>query len=234
VSGLSFFVLGILPYLTAAVFVVAMADRLRGWAKAPQPGKMTLFPAPSSTGKGVLAEALFFPSLFKGDRFLWAISWLFHVTLALVALGHLRVFTGLIDSALVAMGMSPEGIDKMSSTSGGAAGVILLVTGLLLLGRRLAVRRAREISGAGDFFALFLLVAIIASGDIMRFGGAHFDLEQTRLWTRSLLVFSPEYPGGGAFLIHALLAQILIIYIPFSKILHFGGIFFTQTLIKRS
>jgi len=234
VSGLSSFVLGILPYLTVAVFVIAMLDRLQAWAKAPQPGKMTLFPAPSSTWKGVLAEVLYFPSLFKGDRFLWAISWLFHVTLALVALGHLRVLTGLIDSTLLAMGMTQDGIDTMSSTSGGAAGVVLLATGLLLLARRLTVRRAREISGAGDFFALLLLVAIIASGDVMRFGSAHFDLEQTRIWARSLLVFSPQYPAGGAFLVHALLAQLLIMYIPFSKILHFGGIFFTQALVKRS
>jgi nitrate reductase gamma subunit len=35
------------------------------------------------------------------------------------------------------------------------------------------------------------------------------------------------------FLLHALLAQILILYIPFSKILHFGGVFFTQALVHR-
>ena len=34
--------------------------------------------------------------------------------------------------------------------------------------------------------------------------------------------------------ITTLLGMVLIIYIPFSKILHFGGIFFTQSLIKRS
>jgi len=67
----------------------------------------------------------------------------------------------------------------------------------------------------------------------MRFG-ARFDLAQTRTWALSLLTFSPEIPANGTFLIHALMAILLIMYIPFSKVLHFGGIFFTQTLVKRS
>jgi len=41
-------------------------------------------------------------------------------------------------------------------------------------------------------------------------------------------------PQNGMFIFHLFLAQILIVFIPFSKILHFGGIFFTQALIRRS
>ena len=223
-----------MPYVAIAVFVVGMAYRLRVWFKTPQPGKMTLFPAPTSTVKGVLAEALFFPSLFKGDRVLWVFSWLFHATLALVAVGHLRVVTGLIDSMLMSFGMSAEAISAMSSGAGGLAGVILLATGILLLVRRFTVQRAKEISNAGDFFALLLLVAIIASGDVMRFSGVHFDLALTRQWAWSLVTFSPVVPQHAAFLTHALLGQLLFMYIPFSKVMHFGGIFFTQALVKRS
>jgi nitrate reductase gamma subunit len=233
VSIFAFFVGGILPYLAVLVFLAGMAYRFWIWFKTPQPGKMTLFPAADSTFKGVLAETLFFPSLFRGDRALWIFSWLFHATLALVFLGHVRVFTALIDRMLLAFGMSQEGIDTMSATTGGAAGIILLATGLLLLIRRLAIPRVRQISGFPDFFAPLLLVAIIFTGDLMRFG-AHFDLEGTRVWARSLLSFSPVVPTDGMFLIHALLAMALLVYIPFSKILHFGGIFFTQALVKRS
>ncbi len=111
--------------------------------------------------------------------------------------------------------------------------MLLLVTGLLLLVRRVTTQRVREISKVSDFFALILLVAIILTGDVMRFG-AHFDLAQTRVWAASLLTFSPVIPKNGMFLTHALLAQLLVIYIPFSKIMHFGGIFFTQALVKRS
>ncbi len=193
---------------------------------------MTLFPATDSTLGSTIKETLFFPSLYKGDRVLWFFAWIFHVTLALVFLGHMRVFSGFIDRMLIDMGMTPDGIDTMSSTVGGAAGIILLATGIMLLVRRMVLQRVREISGVPDFFALLLLIAIIATGDLMRVG-AHFDLEQTRVWTLSLLKFSPVIPENGMFLLHALLAMLLVVYIPFSKILHFGGIFFTQALVKR-
>jgi nitrate reductase gamma subunit len=233
VNAFSFFVGGILPYLTILIFVIGMIYRFYSWAKTPQPGKMTLFPAPKSKAGGVLAEILLFPSLFRGDKVLWSFSWIFHVTLALVFLGHVRVFTGVLDKMLISMGMSSEGVDWMSATFGGAAGIVILATGVLLLFRRLAIKRVREISGAPDFFALLLILAIITTGDVMRFG-AHFDLEQTRIWALSLLSFSPVVPESGVFQLHAFLAMLLIMYIPFSKILHFGGIFFTQALVKRS
>ena len=232
-DAFAFIVGGVLPYLTILIFLIGMIYRFSSWFRTPQPGKMTLFPAPRSTTGGVLGEALLFPSLFKGDKMLWSFSWVFHVTLALVFLGHFRVFTAMIDRMLMTMGMSPEAITTMSATVGGAAGIILLVTGVLLLVRRLTLQRVREISGVPDFFALLLLIAIVVTGDLMRLG-AHFDLEQTRIWAWSLLTFSPEIPKNGMFLTHALLAILLIMYIPFSKILHFGGIFFTQALIKRS
>lgn len=231
-NQLSFFIGGLLPYLAVAVFVVGMGYRIRVWLNTPQPGKMTLYTDQSdSTAKSVLAEALFFPSLFRGDKTLWFFAWVFHVTLALVFLGHLRVITGLLDGILLAMGMSPEGINTMSAVSGGAAGVILLATAALLLFRRVVQQRVREISSVSDYFALLLLLAIIVTGNQMRFG-EHFDLAQTRVWAMSLLTFSPQVPGNSAFLLHALLAQVLFIYIPFSKVLHFGGIFFTQALVK--
>ena len=52
------------------------------------------------------------------------------VWLALILLGHLRVFTN-VDSLLMALGMSEEGIQTMSSVAGGAAGIVILLAGLL-------------------------------------------------------------------------------------------------------
>jgi [DsrC]-trisulfide reductase subunit M len=233
VNGFSMFVGGVLPYVTIVIFLAGMIYRFKVWFNTPQPGKMTLFTNQGeSTAKSVLAEALFFPSLFRGDKTLWFFSWVFHVTLALVFVGHLRVFSGFIDVILGAMGMSDSAINIMSATTGGGAGVVLLVTGLFLLIRRFAIKRVREISGIPDFFALLLVLAVIITGDLMRVG-EHFDLALTRTWAASLLTFSPNVPSNSTFLVHAMLAQFLFIYIPFSKILHFGGIFFTQALIKR-
>jgi len=234
-EGFAFFVGGVLPYLAIAVFVVGMLYRIQVWRKTPQPGKMALTVGEEqSLLKGLVAEALFFPSLFKGDRTLWFFSWVFHASLALVFLGHLRVITGVIDSVLMAVGVSAAGIGWMSTTLGGAAGIVMLATGTLLLIRRFTTRRVKEITNFADIFAMLLLLSIIVTGDMMRFVGAsHIELSATRVWAWSLLTFSPNVPLNATFLVHALLAQFLFMYIPFSKIMHFGGIFFTQALIQR-
>lgn len=228
-----FIVGAILPYVVVPAFVAGMGYRFWTWSQSPQPAKMTLFPAGGSTFREVLAETLLFPSLFRGDRVLWFLAWFFHATLALVFLGHIRVFTGAADRILEAFGMTPKGLDLMSGVVGGAAGILLLVIGLLLLLRRVALPRVREITGVPDVLAILLLLVIIITGDLLRFS-APFDLEQTRGWAASLLTFSPVVPKNDMFLIHLALSQVLILFIPFSKILHLGGFFFTQTLIKRS
>jgi len=233
VDGFAFFVGGILPYLAFTVFLVGVIFRLAVWYRTPQPGKMTLFPAKGSTAGGVLAETLFFPSLFKGDKLLWLFAWSFHVALALAFIGHFRVFSGAFDSLLQNMGVTRDGINSMSAMAGGAAGIILLIAAGLLFLRRLFSTRVRQISATPDFIALLLIISIIVTGNLMRFGAEHFELDETRKWAASLFTLAPLIPKNGMFLAHAMLAQLLIMYIPFSKIMHFGGIFFTQALVKR-
>jgi nitrate reductase gamma subunit len=226
------FVGGVLPYAAVVTFVVGMAYRFYVWFRTPQPAEITLYSWPEgSMLRNLLGEVLFFPGLFKSDKVLWTMSWVFHVSLALVLVGHLRVFSALVDRGLMALGVSAVGIEQMSSLLGGAAGIVMLATATSLIIRRQAVQRVREISTLPDYFALLLLVAIIATGDAMRFSSQHFDLTQTRVWAWSLLTFNPVVPQNRAFLVHATLAQLLLMFIPFSKILHWGGIFFTETLV---
>ena len=46
-------------------------------------------------------------------------------------------------------------------------------------------------------------------------------------------VTAMEALNNNLFLLHMTLAFILLMAIPFSKILHLGGIFFTQQLIRK-
>ena len=63
---------------------------------------------------------------------------------------------------------------------------------------------------------------------------SHFDLAQTREFFLGLLTFSgANVPDNDWFIAHFFFAQLLIIYMPFSKILHFGGIFFSEPLLYR-
>ncbi len=232
---MSYFVLGILPYVTIVIFVLGMIKRFYVWSKTPQPGAVTLFPAPRpgvATFWSVVRESLFFPGLFKGDKVLWSFAWIFHVTLALIAVGHVRVFTD-FPRLWAALGINA---DQMSAVSGGIAGIVIMVFAVLLLLRRAAVLRVREVTNFSDILALLLVVSILVTGNWMRFG-EHFDLNSTRTYFYQLSTFSlaaSSLPAAGMFTVHFLLAQLLMIFIPFSKIMHFGGIFFTQTVIQKA
>ena len=236
---LRFLIGGMLPYVAILVFVIAMVFRVRSWMRLPAPS-MTLFPAPLPGGKATAVntakEAVFFRSLFKGDRPLWVFAWGFHVVLALIFVGHIRVISN-VDRVFMSLGMTEAGIQGMSSGAGGAAGILILVTALVLLIRRMILPRVKEITSVSDVLALILIAAILITGNMMRFGSEHFDLTLTREYFASLATFGGVTEAAalqnGVFLIHMTLAFLLLMYIPFSKILHFGGIFFTHQLIRK-
>jgi len=233
-SNTAFLVGGILPYLAAGVFVAGVVWRLLVWRRVPQPGLMTLYPTEGAGWRPLVKEALFFPSLFRGDRTLWVFAWTFHVALALALVGHLRVVTGVVDRGLAGFGIGAGGMTMLSSVAGGFAGVVLLVSALLLLGRRVFVTRAREVSSPPDFLALFLLVAVITTGDLMRFGTSHVDLAATRVWATSLLTLAPAVSLPPLVLLHLFCAELLVLYFSFSKLMHFGGFLFSLPLVKRT
>lgn len=233
-AGLPFLVAAVLPYLAAVGFLVGVLYRLAVWRRLPQPGTMTLFPTQGSGPLPLAGEALLFPSLYRGDRLLWTLAWLFHVTLALAFLGHLRIVTALIDRALGRFGVGPAAVGAVSTFAGGVAGIFLLIALAGFLVRRLVVRRVREISTAPDFAALLLLTGVIASGNLMRWSGPPEVLLQARVWFASLLSLAPIVPHSASLLLHAFLAELLLLYIAFSKLMHFGGFFLTFSLTKRT
>lgn len=230
---ISYFVFGLLPFITIIVFLGGMLYRIQIWRKLPALS-MTIFPTPEhGTFLGVLKETFFFPGLFKADKIFWGGAWVFHVLLALIFIGHVRVFTD-FPRLWAAIGLTPEGVDTMSATTGGGAGLLIFLLTLYLLFRRFTVKKVKEITSGGDYFALLLVLAILLTGNILRFG-EHFDLTLTRNYFAGLFTFSAFAPlDNGMFMLHFFLAQLLIIYIPFSKLLHFGGIFFSQAILRRA
>ncbi|MBI4677124.1 MAG: respiratory nitrate reductase subunit gamma [Elusimicrobia bacterium] len=231
---------GILPYVVPVVFVAALAYKIRAWMSLASPA-MTLFPACADGQANCIntaQEAVFFKSLFQGDKVLWAFAWAFHAVLLLVFIGHFRVLSGAPDALLRTAGMSEGAIQAMSSGAGGAAGVVILIATVLLLARRFAIPRVAEITGPADYLILALIAAVIITGNMMRFGSEHFDLALTREFFAAVATFSGPAQAkaleNGAFVVHMLLAFMLILMIPFSKLLHFGGIFFTHQLIRKN
>ena len=231
-SGIKIFVGDIMPYITLIVFLSGITYKILKWSKAAQ-GKMTLYPPPSTPGekwRKITKEILIFQNLFEGNKPLWVGTWVFHASLALILIGHLRVVT---DFPLLwqTLGMGKEDVDMLSHFLGGLAGLVILIMGIYLLLRRVTVQRVKEISDGEDFFILVLILGIIITGDVMRFV-THFDLTQSREYFAALFTFSrASVPNDPAFLLHFFLGQLLIIYIPFSKFLHIPGVFFSKSII---
>ena len=232
-SVLQFLVGVLLPPVTAAVLLLGLAIRVRTWYRAPI-GKITLYPAAKNSSQlwaGVTQELFLFRSLWAGDSTLWAGAWIFHVSLALIFVGHLRVVTD-FPRLWAAMGMGAEGVNAMSAWVGGAVGVVILGMGLFLLGRRFTSPAARDASKVEDYVTLLLLLGVIVTGDALRFL-SHFDLEQTRTYFRGLLTLNLQsMPESPLFWLHFLLGQVLIMYIPAGKLLHLPGVFFTHPLLR--
>ena len=138
------------------------------------PLKIVLTPAPT-TAAGVVrrlaGEALVFRSLFAADRSLWVAAWVFHLSLVMLAVGHIG---GLVvpGFAQTSLGLTEEQFHRMAQVTGGVFGILAVVPLLYLLLRRLVMERLRYLSTLSDYLALALLLLVIATGNQMRFIGA--------------------------------------------------------------
>lgn len=208
-------------YLAAAVLAVGLAFKIRQYAVTPAPLKIPTTPAPltpSGAALRVLREVAFFESLFKSCKWTWLFGAMFHAALALVVLRHLRYFVEPVWGWLTLI--QPFGIYAGFAMVAGLAG---------LWARRLLVDRVRYISQPSDHLMILLLVAIGASGLMMRFV-VRTDIVAVKAFMLGLVYFDWQpLPSDPVLLIHLLEVALLMVVFPFSKLLHAPGIFFSPT-----
>ena len=110
------------------------------------------------------------------------------------------------------------------------SGIILLVAVTYLFLRRLFIAKVRYISLASDFFPLFLIMAIAFTGILMRYF-TKVDITAIKQLTMGLVTFKWSIPTGISplFFIHLFLVSTLLMYFPFSKLMHLGGVFLSPT-----
>ncbi len=208
-------------YFATAVFIVGVAWRISIYARTPAPLKIPTMPAPI-TKQGVAwrmtREIVFFESLFKSNKWIWLFGWLFHVSMALVVLRHLRYFT---DPVWAVIGIiQPIGL---------YAGFGMLAGLLALWLRRFVLERVRYISNPSDHLMLALLVGIASSGFLMQYV-ERVDVLAVKAFMLGLMYFNIQpLPANPILLTHLGLVVILMIIFPFSKLLHAPAVFFSPT-----
>lgn len=210
-----------LLYLSAALLVAGVALKLRTYLRTPAPLPIPTTPAPTTQGGVALRlarEVVFFESLFRASKWTWIFGWTFHAALFLVLLRHLRYFQQPVWQPVV-----------MVQAVGAYAG-FAMVAGLLgLWGRRWLVDRVRYISTPSDHLHLALLLAIAASGLVMRFL-RHTDIIAVKGFTLGLLRLDLNpLPADGPLLVHLALVALLMAIFPISKLMHAPGLFFSPT-----
>jgi nitrate reductase gamma subunit len=216
----SVFLVG-MAYFAAAAFVLGLLAKLIGYFRTPSPLPLVTTPGPETEG-GVIArmlgDVLIFPNLFKADKLLWVGAWLFHVALAAILFRHLRYFTYPVPNLVLYM--EPVAL---------FFGYLFGIAALYLFWRRLALPRTLYLSNLPDYFAL-LLLGLIAGTGIMVSYWSHVYLVDVKAFVLGLLTLNPVAPPmHPLFLLHFFLILLLMIYFPFSKLLHAGGIFFSPT-----
>jgi len=217
---LSLFFIG-LAYFSAITFVVGMVWRLIGYMRTPMPYPHTLTPGPKTEGGSVLrvlGDVTIFPNLFKADKWLWAGAWIFHAALAAILFRHLRYFTYPVPGLVLFM----ETVALFFGCLFGAAA-------LFLFWRRLGLPRTLYISNIPDYFALVLL-GLIAGTGLAVSHWLHVNIVDVKGFIMGLMTLRPvEIPRHPLFLLHLFFVLILMLYFPFSKLLHAGGIFFSPS-----
>ena len=207
---------------TATVVAVAgLMWKTVGWVRAPVPLSMPLPPAPATWGGVVLRmvrEGVLFETLFRANRWIWLFGWLFHAALLLVLVRHLWLFLDPV----------PAWIGPLLG-AGKWLSALLLASLAGLLARRILVARVRYVSVPSDYLMLLLILAIGGSGawlghvDPGSLGSAReFALGLVRLESRPL-------PLDPALLLHLGGAGLLVLLLPFSKLLHAPGVFLSPT-----
>ncbi|UWG98411.1 respiratory nitrate reductase subunit gamma [Dehalobacter sp. DCM] len=225
----------VIPYVVIVLFLVGMILRVIAWLKIPIPFKLTLFPAPKNRGGAavdLVKESVGFKTLWRGNKNLWFMSWLFHISLAFILIGHFFGI-GFLGQQFILFGASSEESMRLSVLFGTYAGVALLLGLMLLAIRRTASPTLRFISSFADYFVLVLLLGIVGSGMYMRLFH-EITYEAVQSYLLGLITFHPvPLPDNTAFVFHFTVVQLLLLYFPYSKLVHSCGIFFSRWLIVR-
>ncbi len=167
--------------------------------------------------------------VYGSSKSLWLFSILFHYSFLIIVLRHLRLFTEPIPFFVPLLEMA-DGMMQIGAPRLYATDVIFLAAIAFLFSRRIILRHIRYISLPADYFPLFLLFAIGVTGLLMRYY-YRVDITAVKQLTAGLASFSPALPAGihPIFFIHVTLVCALLVYFPFSKLMHMGGIFLSTT-----
>jgi len=200
------------------------------------------------TAMRMLLEVLTFRSLFRNTKlvlkhddgknpivayvsakWLWLFAILFHYGFLIVIVRHMRLFLQPVPLPIAFLDQA-DGIMQILAPTIYISDALLISGVSLLLLRRFFDAKVRYISLVNDYFPLFLILGIALSGAYMRYV-AKVDIMAIKDVVMGLLTLNYKVPTGIdiSFYVHLFLVSTLLVYFPFSKLMHMGGVFLSPT-----
>ena len=167
--------------------------------------------------------------IYWSSKWLWIFALVFHYAFLVVIIRHFRFFFEPTPICIQAVEFLDSLMQVGSPRLFMSDVAIVAALGFLLV-RRLYDPKLRYISLLGDYFPLFLLLGVALSGISLRYF-TKVDIASVKVLTMGLVTFSPAIPAdiGPAFYLHLAFVSVLLIYFPFSKLMHMGGVFLSPT-----
>jgi nitrate reductase gamma subunit len=166
---------------------------------------------------------------YEWEKWLWIGALAFHYSFLTVIIRHMRFFLEPVPACLKIL-ETLDGFFQIGLPGVLASGVILLAAVGYLFARRIMIPQVRYISLAADYFPLFLIMGIAGTGIYMRYF-LHVDIVAIKDLAMGLVTLNPSIPQGVSnfLFVHLFLVCALLIYFPFSKLMHMGGVFLSPT-----
>ena len=167
--------------------------------------------------------------VYGSAKWLWFCGLLFHWSLLIIVLRHLRFFIEPITPWIGAL-TAIDGFFEIGIPTLYLSDAALLAGLTFLFLRRVVVPQVRYISLFTDYFSLLLIAGVVSTGLLMR----HFfpvDLNAVKNLALGWIAFSPVVPKeiSAVFYMHLCFVFVLLVWFPASKLMHAGGVFLSPT-----
>lgn len=166
---------------------------------------------------------------YVSTKWLWLFAIMFHYGFLTVVVRHMRLFLQPVPAPIEFLDWL-DGILQILAPTIYISDLLLIGGVTMLLLRRLCAPKIRYISLVNDYFPLFLILGIACSGAYMRYI-AKVDIMGIKDVVMGLVTLNYAVPAGidTSFYVHVFLVSCLLVYFPFSKLMHMGGVFLSPT-----
>ena len=210
------FIAGVFPYITIGLFLLGTGWRFVRWLSLPAHVKWTLYPVPEGIAgqlRYMIKEIFTFETLYRFNRRLWIGTFSLHM-----AMGGFVLFL-----ILYLAHWSPAFPVRASLW-------LLLISLIYIIWLRMNDRNLRALSTFEEYFNLAFL-AVVAAASLI--ASAPHGLFSPRAYIIGLLTFRPDGAQlTGDQLLAVFLGGLFLIYLPWSKMVHYVSKYFTYHMIN--